>query len=223
MTDASTTCEDVARLLDAYVAGDLDDATSVRLERHASMCSACEARLELATRAAANDAADSLRALGERVQLPVGMRERLLQSAKTGAAPGELSSTEAVSIDSVRWPAATAVRRWGGGLITLAAAAALFVAVRKDAQRVEVAVPSVAATDSNVPAQTPTGEAGRAAVVARIADDGARSEFVELDVATKELETELAKTPNDRDLRSYLSSVRARRDELERRVKDATL
>lgn len=223
MTDTDMTCEDVVRLLDAYVAGDLDDATSVRLEQHAAMCSACEARLELVTRAAANNAADALRALGERAQLPVGMRERLLQSAKSVAAPGELSSAETVLIDAPRGPSATSMRRWGGGLATLAAAAALFVAVRKDAQRVDVTNPPTVSSDSNTQTAPVSGEAIRAAVVARIADDGARSEFAELDVATKELETELAKTPNDRDLRSYLSSVRARRDELERRVKDASL
>ena len=207
MTQSNMTCEAMTRLLAQYVAGTLDNATNVRLEAHASLCSACEARLELVTSAAANNAANALRSRGDHAAVPGGVRDRVLRHVASDHRKVERPELVGTTADRSRRGLASSRRLWSGGLLTFAAAAALFVAVRRE----PAASPSPAAV------------AGRDALVARIADEGARSEFVELDVATRELEAELAKTPADRDLRAYLSSVRARRDELERRVKDATL
>lgn len=56
----------------------------------------------------------------------------------------------------------------------------------------------------------------------RLADIEARSEFAELDAAAVEIEAALNAAPNNTKLRTYLSTVRSRRDELARRVTRAT-
>ena len=58
-------------------------------------------------------------------------------------------------------------------------------------------------------------------VSAQLAAERAQAEFRELDAAATEIESALAGSPADAELRAYLSSVRARRDELSRRVKEA--
>ena len=55
------------------------------------------------------------------------------------------------------------------------------------------------------------------------ADDRSRSEFLALDDAARELETAIARTPDDKQLSAFLQSVTERRAELQRRVKDARL
>ncbi len=54
-----------------------------------------------------------------------------------------------------------------------------------------------------------------------LAESRAQSEFTALDAAARELESALSQTPSDPQLSLFLASVRARRSELERRVKDA--
>lgn len=217
MTDIDMTCADVERLLDQYHSGKLDDATSARLEQHASTCSVCEARVELVMRASSNRAVEALRARGERAQLPAGARAHVMETIRTGVQPALISEQTDILATRKR-QTRRSLSRWGGALATLTAAAAvLMISTRKEAQPIVNATGSAATTPA-----LETSEKGPTATAARLADDEARSEFVELDVASKELEAELAKTPDDRDLRAYLSTVRARRDELQRRVKDAT-
>ena len=58
-------------------------------------------------------------------------------------------------------------------------------------------------------------------IAADAADDRSRSEFMALDDAARELESALARAPNDPQLSAFLQSVSARRVELRQRVKDS--
>ena len=53
------------------------------------------------------------------------------------------------------------------------------------------------------------------------AGDRARSEFIALDEAARELASALSRAPDDKQLTEFMHSVAARRSELEQRVKDA--
>ncbi len=103
--------------------------------------------------------------------------------------------------------------RWWGGAMMLATAAALTLLVvrsrEKSAQRVvaDTTVAMTAALDTTT--------------VDGLVDARARPEFTALDAAAAELQDALDSSPDDAELRRFLASVRARRDELARRVKDA--
>jgi hypothetical protein len=192
-------CDDLDRLLDAYLAGTLPESEAVALETHAASCARCEARLDAATR----------RPVDLSAALPATLREDTLRAVAVarGASPRRAART-------MRVPWA-----WAGGITSIAAAALVYVVT----QRVEPTRPDVIdSTRRPVVATAPDTEVpSRERVAARLADQEAQSEFAALDAAGKELEAALAAAPADRELRAYLSSVRARRDELARRVKAA--
>ena len=54
-----------------------------------------------------------------------------------------------------------------------------------------------------------------------LANAQAASEFSALDAAMQELDAALVATPDDAELHRFRSTIRTRRDELERRVRDA--
>jgi hypothetical protein len=55
-----------------------------------------------------------------------------------------------------------------------------------------------------------------------LATRSSRGEFEALDEAAREIQSALAASPNDPELRQFLAAINARRAELERRVKDAS-
>ena len=193
-------CEDLDRSLDDYLAGTLPEREAMALEAHAASCARCEPRLEAATR----------RPVHLSAALPASLREDTLRAVASARA----GSTRRVA-RSVRAPWA-----WTGGITAIAAAVLVYVVT----QRQDPAQPLVSdSTPSAVVATTPLDEVpSRERAAARLADQEAQSEFAALDAAGKELEEALAAAPTDRELRAYLSAVRARRDELARRVKAAT-
>jgi Putative zinc-finger len=72
--------------------------------------------------------------------------------------------------------------------------------------------------------QTIVADSTSAATAARSrspADDLSRSEFIALDEAARELETAIARAPDDKQLSIFLQTVTEQRAELQRRVKDA--
>ena len=193
-------CDDLDRSLDDYLAGSLSESEAVALETHAASCARCEARLEAATRKPVEFSA----------ALPATLREDTLRAV--AAARGG-SSRQAVRPLRVPW-------KWAGGITAIAAAALVYVVT----QRADPTQPSLIDSTRNPAVATApdTEVSSRERAVARLADQEAQSEFAALDAAGKELEEALAAAPTDRELRAYLSSVRARRDELARRVKAAT-
>jgi hypothetical protein len=200
MTNPETIrCDDLDRLLDDYLAGTLPENVAVALEMHASSCARCEPRLEAATR----------RPVDFVGALPSSLREdtlRAVEAARVG------SPRRATRVARMPWA-------WTGGVTTIAAAVLVYVVTqRTDPQGPGIdSVRSVAVSPRHDPEVSP-----RERVAAQMADQDAQSEFAALDVASKELEEALAAAPGDRELRAYLSAVRARRDELARRVKAAT-
>lgn len=104
--------------------------------------------------------------------------------------------------------------RWLTGTGVLAAAALLSIFVSRESP-VSV-VDSARGVREAVVADNPMVR-----IASQLADDEAKAQFAELDAAASELEIALVTAPNDRELRAYLNSVRARRDELARRVKEA--
>ena len=200
MTNPDTIrCDDLERSLDDYLAGRLSERDAIALELHAASCARCEARLEAVTR----------RPVDLSAALPATLREdtlRAVESARTGS----------------RGRHAQPIRRswaWTGGLTAIAAAALIYVVTQRTVPPQEVIDSTrssavATATEPDVPS--------RERAAARLADQEAQSEFAALDEAGKELEAALAAAPADRELRAYLSAVRARRDELARRVKAAT-
>jgi len=211
----SSPCHLLERRLADYLAGSLPEDVAVALEAHAAQCPACEARFEAATR----------RALSFAPELPPGLRDSTLRAVATRRSGADRAATSHVE-RSVRW-------RAGGGMAALAAAAVLIVFVLTRVDRREAAtgggrlvdtarVATVAADSPVTDAPRMDGEIGPMQSASRIAESQARSEFAELDAAARELEAALAASPTDRELRGFLSTVRARRDELSRRVKDAT-
>lgn len=104
-------------------------------------------------------------------------------------------------------------RSYGWQIGGLAAAAAIVASVLLNAPTDRNPAPpaSTAAVTSTELATTPT----------MLATRSSRGEFEALDEAAREVRTELAKAPQDPELRQFLASIVARRAELERRVKDA--
>ncbi len=202
------------RLAD-YLAGLLPVDVAVALETHAAQCPACEARFEAATR----------RALSFVPELPPDLRDPTLRAVATRRSGAVSAATSDVG-RSVRW-------RAGGGMAALAAAAVLIVFVLTRIDRrgpaagggrfLDTAQVATVTADSLVTAaRRMDGEIGPMQAASRIAETQARAEFAELDAAARELEAALAASPTDRELRGFLSTVHARRDELSRRVKEAT-
>lgn len=191
-------CDDLDRALPDYLAGALSEREALALERHAASCARCEARLDAATRRPVS------------LELPDALRDGLRKDTLRAVA-----SSRTARSASRTW-------MWAGGVTTMAAAALVFIVMRGTipSDGSPGAVDSARGPDAvfadmdEVPA--------RARVAARLADQEARSEFAALDAAAREIEAALAAAPADRELRAYLSSVRARRDELARRVKAAT-
>lgn len=189
----------------AYLAGVLREAEAEQHEAHAAVCARCEAQLEAATR------------------VPVASFAPVL--------PPALRASTLAAVSSARAPRAggamhRALTRWGvAGGAMLAAAAALVMVVRRDAVPPAAdAVVDVAIVDSNRIPGMDDDLALRPSMrrAAHVAGEPARAEFQQLDAAAAELEAALVAAPDDRDLRDGLASVRARRDELSRRVKEAS-
>ena len=190
----------IDRLLDDYLAGTLSEGEALAIEAHAASCARCEDRLEAATRR-------PVELVGA---LPATLREDTLRAvAVARTVPPQHVARK------VRAPWA-----WAGGITAIAAAALVYIVTQRTVPSPPHNVdstrsPAVAtAIDSEIPS--------RERAAARLADQEAQSEFAALDEADKELEAALAAAPADRELRAYLSAVRARRDELARRVKAAT-
>jgi Putative zinc-finger len=214
MTHVSPTpCADFERQLPDYQAGRLSDADARHVEAHAASCETCEPRLDAITR----------RAFEFAPPLPPTLRDQTLQAVQT---------RRSFTVERGTGVPRRQPRRWGaiGGLAGLAAAAALavFVINRGTGLPGFTRLADSGAADSPI-ADTPATTTARIEDVgmmqsaAQFAESQARSEFVELDAAAREIEAALAATPTDRELRTFLSTVRARRDELSRRVKEATL
>jgi hypothetical protein len=206
-----TPCADFERQLPDYLAGRLSDADARQVEAHAASCETCEPRLDAMTR----------REFVYAPPLPPTLRDQTLQAVHTRRS----LTVEGGSRAPTHQP-----RRWGaiGGLMGLAAAAVFAVfAINRDHD--VPGAPSPADTGTVAVADTPNStparieDVGMMQSAAQFAESQARSEFVELDAAAREIEAALAATPTDRELRTFLSTVRARRDELSRRVKEATL
>lgn len=206
-----TSCADFERRLPDYLAGRLSDADARQVEAHAASCETCEPRLDAMTR----------REFVYAPPLPPTLRDQTLQAVQARRS----LTVQRGSGAPIQMP-----RRWGaiGGLMGLAAAAVLAVfAINGDDDvpsapgSADTGMVAVAATPATAPARIE--DVGMMQSAAQFAESQARSEFVELDVAAREIEAALAATPTDRELRTYLSTVRARRDELSRRVKEATL
>ncbi|MES2521799.1 MAG: zf-HC2 domain-containing protein [Gemmatimonadota bacterium] len=190
--------------LPGYLAGRLNEADAIELETHAAECERCEAILETATRRDVTAFAPPL---------PAELRSATLAAVGSGA--------DAPLVRSIS--ASRGARRWriGGSVAALAAAAALALMVSRrdttDTYGPEGVVPRTLDTASAAFGGNPVQQGA-----ARLASEGARAEFESLDAAAHEIEQALQAAPDDPELRSYLSSVRARRDELAQRVKQAT-
>ncbi len=200
------TCETLEQQLADYLADALPQSAAEQLEAHAASCARCEVRLEAATR----------RPLLVASALPPSLRDDTLRAVQARRV-----KPRALRNVSHAW-------RWRSGLAVAAAAALLVVLVNRDVSDQVVENPiggaeTVGAVVDSPGVASAYDGVGMRRSAARLADDGARSEFAELAAAAGELEVALAATPDDRQLRAFLSTVRARRDELARRVKEAKL
>jgi hypothetical protein len=198
------TCDELTRLLPAYLQGALPEREARALEQHAATCDVCEPRLEAATRLELSFAPP----------LPASLRDNTLRAVQSSAAstPHRPTSRRAAQASASRW-------RFMAGLTTLAAAAVLLIVVTR---RAPVSVRSGDSAATVVLDEQGLVANSMQAAAGRIADAGARAEFAQLDAAAREVEAALAAAPDDADLRAYARAVRARRDELARRVKEAS-
>jgi anti-sigma factor RsiW len=208
----ATPCELFERQLPDYLAGGLSDAEARLVEAHAASCDGCERRLDAATR----------REFSYAPPLPAAVRDQTLQAVEARRTRTALDN---------RHPTVARPRRWvaAGGFTVLAAAAVLAVVViSRGADYMPGAAGSrdsgvVAVADAPTSTIAGIDDVGMMQSASQMAESQARSEFVALDEAAREIEAALAAAPTDRELRTFLSTVRARRDELSRRVKEATL
>ncbi len=220
MTEHATfSCDDFDRTLADYLAHRQSEHHAQRVERHASECARCEELLDHATRGIVAFAPP----------LPVGLRDVVMQSI--ASAPVLSIVRDAKPDPTTRVPVQRAPSFRRAAIAMLAVAAALTVVLVSN--REEPNVPVVAATtpsDANtrtvdtsaITAPILDHDIGFVYTAARVAIAQAQAEFEVLDNAAQELEAALTQTPNDRELRAFLASVRARRDELTRRVREAT-
>ena len=102
-------------------------------------------------------------------------------------------------------------RRWTTALALIGAAALLALILRPTARPGTLVV----ADSSTVAVSAQSRDTHSPA------EDRARSEFIALDDATRELRSALVQAPNDRQLTEFLRSVTAQRQALQRQVKDA--
>ena len=196
------TCDELERALDDYQRGALSPHDASRIETHAAHCAVCERRID----AWSTQALPVLSAFAP--ALPPSARDAVMRAI---TAPRD---TTVVSVRS------RAARTWRGTVV-LAAAAVLVLATWNRWSPPSI---SPATAPVNAPVATESIDENSASRSSRqLADNEARSEFAELDAAAREIETALTSSPDDAELRAYLSSVRARRDELASRVKRATL
>lgn len=204
MTDTPMTCAALEQELPAYLRGELSDVRVEQLEQHAAGCAHCEVRLEQVTRLTQPlvvPAPDDLR----RAVLQEVQAQRMARTTTLMAGPWRRRA----------WVATCAV----------AATVAIMIA-RRDFTGSDIgtgAVDTIALGPSAAPTSDDvlTQASGMQRVSAQLAAERAQAEFRELDAAATEIESALAGSPADAELRAYLSSVRARRDELSRRVKEA--
>jgi anti-sigma factor RsiW len=180
------TCHEVESQLDAYARGTLSDNDARAIEAHAGVCADCAARLEALPQP-----------VGATFSPPLPQQIRL--ATLTAVAQRQRQRTQ---------------RRWLGGTLIAAAAAAAIVAVPRVANRTH-AIPAAAVATRTDTAPTDASPAGR------IAAARAMTEFNALDAAAQELQSALVATPNDAELRILLAAVHTRRDELRRRVEAA--
>ncbi len=228
----SLSCADFDAQLRDYLAGALSATEARRVEAHASVCNLCEARLEQATRRdvvyeptlPAHVREATLRAIAPR---PVLHRdtphEAQVAPTSTDVHAGPLATQGHGAARTPHGvPAVTSRLRWAGGvLLAVAATVLVFITQRQDPS----SAPGASGPVSTVAADTPRAvDPAMTAMqaVASFAEAEARPEFVALDAAARELEAALAAAPGDRELRAFLTAVRSRRDELSRRVKEAT-
>ncbi|HEY0929076.1 MAG TPA: zf-HC2 domain-containing protein [Gemmatimonas sp.] len=201
--DAGMSCDQVASQLAAYMNGTLSPEDSSRLEWHAASCGTCEALLEQATMRPASYAPTSFAP-----ELPDTLKAQVL-----AAVDGQWQQ-QAGRVQRMR------VWRRSAMVATLAAAAVLVIAVMTRGRGSVGDAPMVA--DSGRVGNSSTMVMSNVMHEAEsMATTQAASEFSALDAAMQELDAALAATPDDAELRRYRSTIRTRRDELERRVRDA--
>ncbi len=191
-------CTAVAAAMERYISGDLSESEAINLEAHASACSACEVLLERVGTISGTYAPTPPPEL--RTETLSRIRQAVLNQTASANRP---------------W----SFRRIAAPLSALAAAALLGVVLWPRASGQPVDAVSASAPESVVadPAS------GLVAVAERIAILSAQPELAALDAASVELTAALAETPDDGELLTYLASVRARRDELQRRVAEVAL
>lgn len=204
MTDTTMTCAALEQELPAYLRGELPDVRVEQLELHAAGCAHCEARLEQATRLTQPLV----------VPTPDDLRRAVLQEVQA----------QRHARTTTRMAGSWRLRAW---VATGAVAATLAIMIVRREFTGNQAGTGVADTIALGTSTAPTPDdvltqaSGMQRVSAQLAAERAQAEFRELDAAATEIESALAGSPADAELRAYLSSVRARRDELSRRVKEA--
>lgn len=219
---AALACVEVDAALPDYLAGRLDETAAEAVETHAASCARCEALLERGSREAL-DAVASVAAFAP--PLPPTLRAETMAAVARATPPGGRATARA-------W------RRWGGaGSALLAAAAVLVVVVRVHGTDAGALPDALSGTASRATARLADG-AGQVVAdsgpvaneplmapvmrrAARLAGEPAQGEFQALDAAAAELEAALEAAPDDATLRDGLASVRARRAELTRQVREA--
>ncbi len=139
--------------------------------------------------------------------------EALLESATAGLLPAfspelptELRVPVLQAVTSFRH--ASRITRWTRASALFGTAALLALMLRPTGKHGQVVIADSTTTTTAAVSRLP-------------ADDLSRSEFIALDDAARELETAIARAPNDKQLSAFLQSVTERRAELQRRVKDA--
>jgi hypothetical protein len=217
MTDTTDfQCDDFDRACSEYLAGQASERLVQRVEFHASHCARCELLLDNATR----------QAVVFSPTLAPEVRESVMRSIVSVPALSIVRDGKSKNATPPQAQRSRPVARIVLPLLAVAAALAVVVVSARD-EPTESSATAVAAdsTEEIAPITAPLldHDVGFVYTAARVASAQAQAEFAALDDAAQELEAALAQTPNDRELRAFLASVRARRDELTRRVREATL
>jgi hypothetical protein len=208
-------CDDFDRACSEYLAGKASERLVQRVEFHASHCARCELLLENATR---QDVVFS-------PALPPELRESVTRSVASTPALRMVRDDESATATPPQAPRSWSVGRLVLPVLAIAAVlAVVVVGAREEPIQSSTTVVVADSTDDIAPGTAPMldHDVGFVYTAARVASAQAQAEFTALDDAAQELEVALAQTPNDRELRAFLASVRARRDELTRRVREAT-
>lgn len=197
--DGEMSCDLVSSQVAAYLDGTLSPEAASRLEWHAASCAKCEVLLETAT----------TRPMTYAPALPASLKVPTL-----AAVDAQRQLQHARHQRNLRW-------RRGGIVVTLAAAAVLVVTVvtrNGGLTNDPLMVADSGRVTSSPSAPLKSGVMREAESMAKVQ---AAPEFSALDAAMQELDAALEATPDDAELRRYRSTIRTRRDELERRVRDA--